>query len=280
MKFHIKEYIIISIGVIIMTLGLNFFLVPANLAVGGIVGFAMVLNKIIPVSIGAIMVVMNVFLFIIAFILIGGQFGAKTIYTSFLLSGAMWIFEKYFYITNPLTNDMFLNLFFGILIQGIGMAVIFYQNASTGGTDIVAKILNKFFHIDIGKALLLADFFITLMAGVTFGIELGLYALLGVILNAFVIDNVIEGLGLKINVSVVTCEIHKVIEFINKEMKRGSTVYEGYGAYTKEKRLVINSVMNKREFIKLKKYVKEVDDRAFLIASNVREVLGKGFEDH
>ena len=273
-----REYIIITMGVIIVAFGLSFFLVPADLATGGVTGFAMVINSIFSqLSIGAIMLVMNVILFIVAFILIGPQFGAKTIYASLALSGSIWISESIFQIKDPLVEDMFLNLFFGILVQGIGMAIIFYQNASTGGTDIVAKILNKFFHINMGKALFVSDFLITLLAGLTFGLELGLYALLGVILNAFVIDNVIEGLGLKIHVSVLTSKFERVRQFVNEEIGRGATIYEAEGAYTREKKRVITVVMNKREFIKLKQFVQEIDENAFLIASHVREVLGRGF---
>ena len=155
--------------------------------------------------------------------------------------------------------------------------MLFYQNASTGGTDIVAKILNKFFHINIGKALLLSDFVITFLAGLTFGLELGLYALLGVIMNGFVIDNVIEGLNLKISVSVISVYPDEIKEFINTNLERGATIYHAEGAYTNKDKMVINTVLSKKEFIRLKKFIKQKDEDAFVIASNVKEVLGNGF---
>lgn len=278
MKSLIKDYIIITLGVIIVALGLNFFLIPADLAVGGVTGFAMVVNNVLPIlSVGSIMFITNIVLFIVGFILIGPQFGAKTIYASFTLSGVIWIIEKVYKISSPLVNDMLLNLFFGILISGIGMAIVFYQNASTGGTDIIAKIINKFFHVDIGKALLMSDFIITLFAGITFGLELGLYALLGVIMNAFIIDNVIEGLDLKISVSIITSQPDKIKYFINSALERGATVYHAEGSFTKEDRPVITTVMNKKEFIKLKIFIKNSDENAFVMASNIREVMGRGF---
>lgn len=278
MKKLIKDYVIITIGVIILAFGLCFFLVPADLAVGGATGFAMVINNAFPgLSIGDIMFVMNLILFIVGFILIGKQFGAKTIYATFALTGVVRIMDECAPILNPIVDDIFLNLFFGILIQGIGMAIIFYRNASTGGTDIVAKILNKFFHIEIGKALLLSDFVITLLAGLTFGLELGLYALLGVIMNAFVIDNVIEGLDLKINVSIISVYSDEIREYINKELNRGATVYKAEGAYTNSSRTVITAVMNKKQFIRLKGFIREKDEDAFVMSSTVREVLGNGF---
>lgn len=274
----IKDYTIISIGVIIVALGLSLFLIPADLAVGGVTGLAMVINNIFPkIDIGPIMFVTNIILFIAAFILVGSKFGAKTIYASFALTGVIWLIDAILPIKEPLVDDMFLNLFFGILIQGIGMGVLFYQNASTGGTDIVAKILNKFFHIDIGKALLLSDFAITFLAGLTFGLELGLYALLGVIMNSYVIDNVIEGLDLKINVSIISSYPDDIKKYINMNLERGATIYKAEGSYTNKDKMVINTVLNKKEFIRLKQFIKQKDKDAFVIASNTKEVLGNGF---
>ena len=278
MRDLIKDYLIISLGVVIVALGLSVFLIPANLAVGGVTGFAMVINNIFPhISVGSVMITMNVVLFIIAFILIGKQFGAKTIYASFALSGTIWLIEVIYPLNDVIVDNMILNLFYGILIQGIGMAVIFYQNASTGGTDIIAKIINKFFHIEIGKSLLFSDFLITLMAGLTFGLELGLFALLGVIMNAFIIDNIIEGLNLKIKLSIITICPEKIKEYITDELDRGATIYKAEGAFTGENREVLSTVINKKEFIRLKSYVKEVDEDAFVTASNIKEVLGNGF---
>ena len=278
MRDLIKDYLIISLGVVIVALGLSVFLIPANLAVGGVTGFAMVINNIFPhISVGSVMITMNVVLFIIAFILIGKQFGAKTIYASFALSGTIWLIEVIYPLNDVIVDNMILNLFYGILIQGIGMAVIFYQNASTGGTDIIAKIINKFFHIEIGKSLLFSDFLITLMAGLTFGLELGLFALLGVIMNAFIIDNIIEGLNLKIKLSIITICPEKIKEYITEELDGGATIDKGEGAVRGENREVLTKVINKKEFIRLKSYVKEVDEDAFVTASNIKEVLGNGF---
>lgn len=281
MKKIIKDYFIISLGVVIVALGLHLFLVPANLAVGGVSGFAIVVNNIFPnLSIGSIMLIMNIILFVIGFIFIGKQFGTKTIYASFALSGFIWVIEKLYPLEQPLVEDMLLNLFFGILIGGIGMAIVFYQNASTGGTDIIAKILNKYFHLNIGKSLLLADLVVTILAGLTFGLELGLYALLGVIMNGFIIDNIIEGLDLKISVSIISSQPDEIKAFINNNLVRGATIYRAEGAYTNQERPVITAVMNRKEFINLKAFIKKTDKNAFVMVSSVREVLGEGFNLH
>ncbi|WP_026893587.1 YitT family protein [Clostridiisalibacter paucivorans] len=278
MREKIKEYIIITIGIIIVAFGLTYFLVPSKLAVGGVTGLALVVNSIFPnISIGAIMITVNILLFIVGFALIGPQFGAKTIYASFGLSGMVWIIDTFAPMKEPLTDDLLINLFYGILISAIGMAIVFFQNASTGGTDIVAKILNKYFHINIGKALLLSDFLITLMAGMAFGIKLGMYALLGVIMNGFLIDNVIEGFNIKKNVYIVSNYPKEIKKFIIEELDRGVTLYIAEGGYTEEPKYVIMAVMSKRQYILLRKYVKDIDNKAFILVSNVHEVLGEGF---
>ncbi|MGO1819880.1 MAG: YitT family protein, partial [Senegalia sp. (in: firmicutes)] len=225
MKFDIKKFILINIGVLIMALGVYIFLIPANLAVGGVTGFAMVINKVFPIlPIGIVMTVANVLLFILGFIFIGKEFGGYTIYSSFLLSGVIYILEIIIPIKDPIIDDLLINLVYGIIIQGMGMGIIFYQHSSTGGTDVIAKIINKFFHLDIGKALLLADFFITVFAGFIFGPKLGLYALLGVVANAYVIDNVIAGFNTKMNITINSNKTEEINQYIIHEIDRGTTL--------------------------------------------------------
>lgn len=280
MKKAVKEYILITLGIFLVAAGFYYFLVPNNLAAGGVSGLAIVINKFLPsVPVGLLMLIMNIILFIIAFIFIGSNFGAKTIYSSLGLSGAIWFLEKFYPIKNPITNDMLLNLIFGILIGGVGMGIVFNQNASTGGTDIIAKILNKFLHIDIGKALLLSDFFITLMAAFAFGAKVGMYALLGVIINGFVIDEVIQGITICKQVTIISTQGEKIKKYIMEELKRGVTLYEAKGGYTLEKKEVIMTIISRREFIKLREFIKEVDNRAFICVNNVHEVLGEGFKE-
>ncbi|MBN2794917.1 MAG: YitT family protein [Clostridia bacterium] len=275
----LKDYMIITIGTLILTFGLSVFLIQADLAVGGITGFAMIINKVFPnISIGATMLVANIVLFILGFLLIGRQFGAKTIYASFALSFMIAIFEKVAPLDGPVVDDMFLNLFFGIFISGIGMAIVFYQNASTGGTDIIAKIINKYFSIDIGKSLLMADFLIVTLAMGIYGLEPGLYALFGVIMNAFLIDNIIEGLNIKINVRIISSYPEEIRTFIIDELSRGATIFKAEGAYSKETVHIISTVLSKREFIKIKAFIKALDDQAFVTVASVREVIGEGFK--
>lgn len=279
-KKAIKEYILITLGIFLVAVGIYYFLVPSNLAAGGVSGLAIVINQFFPsIPVGLLMLGMNIILFIIAFIVIGSNFGAKTIYSSLGLSGMIWVLEKLYPISQPIVDDLLLQLLFGILISGIGMGIVFNQNASTGGTDIIAKIINKFFHIDIGKSLLLSDFLITLAAGLTFGPKIGMYALLGVVINGFVIDNVIQGLNVCKQVTIISSKSEEIKKYIIEELGRGVTIYDGRGAFTGEKKEVLMTIISRKEFIKLREYIKELDKRAFISVSNVHEVLGEGFTE-
>jgi uncharacterized membrane-anchored protein YitT (DUF2179 family) len=280
MTNKIKEYILITLGSVLVAVGIYYFLVPNNLAAGGVSGLAMVIGSFAPgLPIGLMMLGMNIILFIVAFIVLGSGFGAKTIYSSLSLSGFIWLLEKVFPINNPITGDMFIELIFGILISAIGMGIIFNQNASTGGTDIIAKIINKYLHIDIGKSLLLSDFFITLLAAVAFDARTGMYALLGVVINGFVIDTVIEGMNISKQVMIISASPEAIKGFILNELGRGATVYSAKGAYTDADKQIITTTIGRKEVVKLKNFVKKIDSKAFMTIVNAHETLGEGFKD-
>ena len=278
MKRKIKEYILLNLGIIMVSAGLYFFLMPSNLAVGGANGLAIVINNFLPVlPVGVIMVGINLILFVIAFILIGKAFGVKTIYSSFAVSLVILLLEQVLPVTEPLVGDIALELIFGILITGSGMGLVFNQNASTGGTDITAKILHKFFHIDLGKGVFISDIFITFLAGFAFGAKLAMYAALGVLINAFVIDYIIEGFNLKKEVTIISEKYDEIKAYIINELDRGFTTFYGEGGYSEQKRNIIIVIINKREFVKLKAFVNKLDAKVFLTIKNTHEVYGEGF---
>lgn len=276
----LREYILITIGIILLALSIECFLAPNKIAAGGITGIAIIINNFFPnISIGILMLIMNIILFIVAFIFIGSKFGAKTIYSSLSLSAIIWIMEKFYPGQFVITNNLFLASIFGTLISGIGMGIVFNQNASTGGTDILAKILNKFIHLDIGKALLSVDVIVSILAGATFGAEIGMYAILCVIMNGFVIDSVIEGLNVCKQVMVISSKTNEISKFIMEEIQRGCTILEGKGAFSGNSTHILYAVLGRKEFIKLKNYIKEVDKNAFITVSDAHEVLGNGFKN-
>lgn len=278
-KFSFKDFLIISLGDLLVALGLVFFLMPNNIAAGGVNGLAMVINNYIPsLEIGLLMAIMNIILFVVAVLIIGPGFGTKTIYASFLLSGYVYVLEKIYPNFQSMTGDILLELIIGILVQGIGMAMVFNANASTGGTDILAKILNKFFDLDIGKSLLITDVVVTLLAGIAFGIAKGLYALLSVIMNGLLIDKAIESFTSLKEVKIISREQEKIKTFIMEELERGTTLYHGEGGYTSQPVEILSTVVSKREFITLKNFIKEIDKNAFIKVYNVYETFGEGFK--
>lgn len=275
----IKDFAMITLGLSLVAFGLEYFYIPHNIAAGGVSGMAIILGSFIKViPIGIIILILNLIFFIIAFITIGGSFGAKTLYTSFGLSFIMWSIET-FLKPDKLTDDLFINAAMGTFIIGIGMAMVFNYGASTGGTDILAKIMAKYFHTDIGKSLLLVDFIIGLSGLLTFGITAGFYALLCIVANGTLIDRLIDGFNTSKELMIISKKEEQIIEFIIKELDRSCTVLNGYGGYTSEDIDVLYVVLYRRDYIRLRSFIKEIDPNAFISVNEVHEVLGEGFID-
>jgi len=279
MKEKIKEFLIITLGFILVSIGVEYFYVPVHITGGGITGIAIVINYHMPsLPIGMLMMMMNVILFIIGFVFIGGNFGAKTIYASFGVSGTIWWIETIFK-PHGLTNDVLLSAIIGTLLIGTGLGIVFSQNASTGGTDIIAKILNKFFHLDLGKSLQTVDIFVVIFTGITFGIATALYSVVCVLLNGMLIDKVIEGFTSVKAVMVFSNNSEHIQKYIINEIDRGCTAFEGQGGFTGNRSSVIYSVMDRTQLIKLRTYIKKNHPDSFMIVSEAHEVLGKGFQN-
>ena len=275
-KKNIKEFALITIGILLVAISVVYFFEPNNIAAGGITGLAIVINHYIPfISIGPLVLMMDAVLFVIALIVLGAKFGAKTIYSSVLLSVSMWLMQTFIPIN--ITNDLMLATIFGTLISAGGMAIVFNANASTGGTDIIAKILNKFFHIEIGKSLLMVDFLVTLLGAITFGINMGLYGLLSVIINGVVIDNIIAGFKTKSEITIISEKNKEISKFILDDLERGCTFIKGIGGFTRKDTSILYTVLDRNEFIKLKNKIKEIDKNAFITVGEVHEVMGEGF---
>lgn len=275
---RIGSFLMINLGLVLTAVGIHFFKVPNNFATGGVSGLAIVIGHFFPgVSVGPLMLIINIVLLIVGFLLIGASFGSKTVYSSFALSGMVWALDRAFPLSKPLTGDTMLELAFAIILPAVGSAIVFNQNASTGGTDIVAKVLNKLTSIDIGKALLLADFVITVMAGLVFGIRIGMYSFLGLIMKGFLIDTVIEGINVRKQVVIISENPEALREYIIQNLHRGATVHTATGAFTNEEKHVITTIVNRRQAIALRNYIREVDKKAFITITNTSEIIGKGF---
>lgn len=276
-KDNFKDFLLITIGILLVAISVVYFFEPNNIAAGGITGLAIVINHYIPfISIGPLVLIMDATLFVIALIVIGPKFGAKSIYCSLLLSTSMWIMQKFFPFT--ITNDLMLATIFGALIAAAGMAIVFNANASSGGTDIIAKILNKFFHFNIGKSLLIVDFLVTLLGAITFGINIGLYGLLSVIVNGVVIDKIIAGFKVKSEITIISNRNKEISQYILNDLERGCTFIKGVGGFTGKDTSLLYTVLDRSEFIKLKNHISSIDKNAFITVGEVHEVMGEGFK--
>lgn len=278
-KFSVKDFVMITLGIFLVAFGLEYFHIPNNIAAGGVSGLAIIINNFIPaLPVGIIILILNVILFAVAFLTLGGGFGAKTLYASFGLSGIMWIMETFF-TPAVLSEDLFINAAVGALIIGTGMAMVFNYGASTGGTDILAKILNKYFHVEIGKSLLAVDFVIGMTGLATFGITAGLYALLCIVANGTLIDRLIDGFNTSKELMIISKREEQIIKFIIEELDKSCTVLNGYGGYTSEDIQILYVILSRREYIRIRSYIKEIDPKAFISVNEVHEVLGEGFMD-
>lgn len=273
-KSTIKEYINMAVGVILIALGIHLFLAPTKLTLGGGAGLAIVLNSVFPISTGAWLVIINVVLFIIGFIFLGPSFGKRTIVASIGLSVLVWILDIVFPIKEPIVDNLFIQLVACVLMYGRGVAMVLNSYGSTGGSDIFAKILNKYFGLDLGKGCLIVDFSITLLAWYQFGTEIALYSLVGVVLNGTVIDNTINGLNKSKLCFINTSKTKEVCTFLTDNLTRSANVYKAIGAYTGVEKDVIQTVVSNRDYIVLKRYIRDIDPLAFIVTASASETLG------
>lgn len=274
----LREFFYITIGIILVSIGLEYFFFPNNIAAGGVSGFALVIQDAFNIEAGTVMWICNIVLFIVAFIFIGGSFGTKSIYAAFGLSAILSAIEK-LGISYAVTDNLILATVFGSVFTALGGAIVFNQGASTGGTSITAKLLSKYLNMDIGKGLLISDSFVIILAIYNFGVELGLFGLIAVYLSSSLIDKFIDGINSCKQVIVFTSNEEMVSKYIIKDIDRGCTVFDGRGGYTGNRNSVIFTVLDRRQFIKLKQFIKENDPKAFITVNEATEVLGKGFSN-
>lgn len=282
MKKIVMEYIGISIGALFITLGLYFFWLPSQLAAGGVSGLSIVIKFIFPIiPIGIIILILDVIMFTIGFIGLGKSFGIKSIICSIEIVLLMIILEFLFPHVKPLSKDVLVVLLFGSLFIAIGQAIVFNLEASSGGTDIIAKIISKYTGMNIGTALILSDLTVVLLAVGSFGLEKGLYAVLGVIVTSTLIDYIISGINVQKFVMIIPSSEEKtslIRNYILTTIDRGATIYHAEGAYSKTSKNVITTVIDRREFIELKRHITQIDDLAFMTVQNLHEVVGEGFK--
>lgn len=275
----VREWLLITLGTVIMSVGIYFFKFPNNFSTGGVSGMSVILGHYFPnLSAGDFVSIINITLLVIGFLVFGRGFGVKTAYASLLMSGLISLLERVAPMSAPMTSQPLLELMFAVALPAIGSAILFNIGASSGGTDIVAMILRKFTSLDIGKALMMSDLTITLLACVAFGMETGLFCILGLVMKSLLVDMVLESINVHKCFHIITTHPQVIEDYITGELNRGATRVHGEGVYTHEGREVIMTVMSRRQAVQLRRYVRSVDPGAFLIITNTGEIIGKGFK--
>lgn len=275
---RLRSFLLINLGLLLTAGGIVLFKIPNHFVNGGVSGISIIVAALFPwLTVGPAMTVINVLLVIWGFLVLGPKFAWNTVYSSLALSAMVWGIDLLVPLTHPLTTDPLLELLFAIGLPAVGSAIVFNQNASTGGTDIVAKVLSTKTPINTGMALLISDFVIAAAAIPVFGVQAGLYSLLGLVLKAFVVDMVMESLNVHKKMEIITANPDPVIDFILQTLHRGATIYPAVGAFSGKDWKVIHTVVGRRQALAIRQMLKVHDPKAFVTITTTTEIIGKGF---
>lgn len=271
-KSIIKETSILTVAVAIIAAAVYFFLVPSHASVSSISGLGIVLSNFIPLPLSAITMILNVVLLIIGFFTCGREFGVKTVYTSVMLPLFLGVFEGIFPDFGSMTNSQELDVLCYVLVVSVGLSILFNRNASSGGLDIVAKIMNKYLHMDLGKAMSLSGMCVALSAALVYDKKTVVLSLLGTYFNGLVLDHFIFDHNIKRRVCIITKKEEELRQFIIHDLHSGATIYESIGAYNMEKRNEIITIVDKGEYQKLMNYMNREDPKAFITVYTVSDM--------
>lgn len=268
----VRELAILTGAVAIIAAAVYFFLVPSHASVSSISGLGIVLANFVPLPLSAITMILNVVLLVIGFLTCGREFGAKTVYTSILLPAFIGLFERLFPNLGSLTDSQELDVLCYILVVSVGLSILFNRNASSGGLDIVAKIMNKYLHMDLGKAMSLSGICVALSAALVYDKKTVVLSVLGTYFNGLVLDHFIFDHNIKRRVCIITGKEEELRRFIIEDLHSGATVYESYGAYNRQKRREIITIVDKAEYQKLMSYMNREDPQAFITVYTVSDI--------
>ena len=271
-KRSVKDFITITVGTLIVAIAVYFFMYPSHVTVGSVAALAQVLSNFLPLSPAAITLCINIILFIIGFLLIGPEFGIKTVYCGILLPVLIGVFEILFPNFQSITQDPILDVMCYILIVSIGLAILFTSNASSGGLDIVAKLLNKFFRMELGKAMALSGMLVAASSLLCYDTKTVVLSLLGTYFGGMITDHFLFGMNIKRRVCIISPKFDEIVEFILHELHSGATIYEGTGAYDKTTKREIITIVDNQEYRKLMDYMKKTDPKAFMTVYSVNEI--------
>lgn len=275
----VREYLLITLGVELVVMGVYFFKFPNNFSIGGVTGLAILLSKVLgpAISSGTIVLIINLILLVVGYIFLGKSFGNRTAYGSILMSLSLSLLEVIVPMKGPLTQEPMLELAFAVILPAVGAAMLFNIGASTGGTDVIAVLLKKYTNTDIGRSLLYSDLILTMFSFLVFDVQTGLLSMLGLLLKTTLVDTVIESLNLNKYFTII-CETPKPIcNYITNNLHRSATILDGKGAFSDRERKIILTVMNRSQAVQLRRFIKQTEPEAFILITNTSEIVGRGF---
>ena len=271
-KRNIKEFFIITVGTLIVSTAVFFFMLPSHVSVGSGTALAMVLCNFIPLPVSVMTLILNILLLILGFLLIGPEFGAKTVYCAILMPVFLGVYEQIFPNQQSITEDPFLDVLCYIFVVGIGLAILFRRNASSGGLDIVAKLMNKFLRMDLGKAMSVSGMLVALSSALVYDKKTVVISVLGTYLGGLVVDHFIFGMDLKRRVCIISPKLDEIVDFILYDLHSGATLNNIIGAYDKQPKQEVITIVDKQEYKALMDFVKKADPKAFITVYSVSEI--------
>lgn len=270
---RIQDYFVITIGIVICAISIYFFLTPSHLAVGSMSGLAILLAKILPLSVGVLLMVLNGICLILSAVFVGKEFTYRTIYPSILISVLVWLLERIFPNQQSLMQDPFLDLLAYMFLFGLGAALLFLRNASSGGLDVITKILNKYFHIEMGTAMSLCGMAVALPSIFIYDIKTGVLSVIGTYFSGVMLEHFLFGFSVKKKVCVVSEKVDQIRDYVINVMHSGATFYEAIGAFDDRHYREINILVTRQEYITLLNLIDEIDPNAFVSVYNVNEIM-------
>lgn len=271
-KQTLRELPVIIVGTAIVAAAVYFFMLPSHVTVGSASALAMVISNFIPLPVSAITALLNVFLLIIGFLLIGPEFGAKTVFCALLMPAFLWVFEVLFPDFQSITQDATLDVVCYILVVGIGLALLFSCNASSGGLDIVAKLMNKYLRMELGKAMSVSGMLVALSSALCYDKKTVVLSILGTYFGGLIVDHFIFGLNIKRRVCIISSRMDDIVQFILHDLHSGATLNEIIGAYQNTRRTEVITIVDNQEYKKLMDYVRKTDPKAFVTVYSVSEI--------
>ena len=271
-KLSFKEFLTLTVGSAIVAIAVYFFMLPSKVTVGSVSALALVISNFLPLPVSVLTFAMNALLLVIGYLLIGPEFGIKTVYTSLVMPCFMGLYEILFPNFQSITQEPLLDVMCYILVVGIGIAMLFSCNASSGGLDIVAKLMNKYLRMELGKAMSASGMLVALSSAICYDSKTVVLSVLGTYFGGMIVDYFIFGLNLKRRVCILSPKFDEILNFILHDLHSGATIYEGIGAYNNQPRKEIITIVDKQEYRLLMDYLKQTDPNAFITVYSVQEI--------